>query len=305
MNEWQKTRKRSGWKHYGLVEWTEGKTAFLSVVFSWNLQEAYQRACFWRAMGYRVIAGGPAVAYNPTFLSGVALVPQNYPIIALPYHNPDATRTTMGCPRKCPFCIVSIAEGEFREIEHWTPRSILCDNNLLASSRRHFDRVMDRLKPLKGVDFNQGLDARFLTSYHAQRIAELDIRCVRLAWDYTGMENAFMGAFERLMTAGIPSNMIRVYVLMGFKDDPEDALYRLETIKELGAWPNPMRYQPLDVKERNGYVGPNWTDRELKRFMRYWANLRYTRAIPFEEFCHRGDKPDVSVPENQMVLELV
>lgn len=304
MNEWQKTRKKGRWKHHGLVEWTEGKTAFLSVVFSWNLQEAYQRACFWRATGYRVIAGGPAVAYNPTFLSDVALIPQGYPIIALPYHNLDATRTTIGCPRKCPFCIAPIVEGEFREIQHWTPRPIVCDNNLLAASRRHFDKVVDRLKPLTGVDFNQGLDARFLTSYHAQRLAELDLKCVRLAWDYTSMEGAFMAAFECLTRAGIAPSIVRVYVLIGFKDGPADALYRLETIRRLGAWPNPMRYQPLDAKERNSYTGPNWTDRELKRFMRYWANLRFTGAIPFNEFCHRGDEPRPLVPSRQMALEM-
>jgi len=299
MNEWQKTRKRSGWKHHGLVEWTEGRTAFLSVVFSWNLQEAYQRACFWRAMGYRVMAGGPAVAFNPVFLSDVALIPQHYPIIALPYHNLNATRTTIGCPRKCPFCIVPVTEGEFREIQHWTPRPIICDNNFLAASRRHFDRTVDRLKPSTGVDFNQGLDARLLTAYHAQRLAELDLRCVRLAWDHISMESAFMTAFERLIMAGIPSSMIRAYVLIGFKDDPADALYRLETIRRLGAWPNPMRYQPLDAKERNSYVGPNWTDAELKRFMRYWANLRFTGAIPFDEFCHRGNEPPLFVPQPQ------
>jgi len=300
-NEWQKTRKRGGWKHHGLVEWTEGKTAFLSVVFSWNLQEAYQRACFWQAMGYRVIAGGPAIAYNPTFLSDVALVPQNYPIIALPYHNLDATRTTVGCPRKCPFCIASIIEGEFREIEHWTPHPILCDNNFLASSRRHFDRVIDGLKPLESVDFNQGLDARFLTSYHAQRIAELDIRCVRLAWDYTGMEDAFMSAFERLTTAGIPSSMIRVYVLMGFKDDPKDTLYRLETIREMGAWPNPMRYQPLDAMQRDQFLGSNWTEHELTRIKKYYSSLRYYGHIPFKSFDLSQIKKE-KVPKTQLSL---
>lgn len=290
MDEWQKTRERGGWKHHGLVEWIEGNTAFLSVVFSWNLQEAFQRACFLRAMGYRVVAGGPAVAYNPAFLADVALVPQGYPVNVLPRHNLYATRTTVGCPRKCPFCIVPVVEGDFREVEIWTPQPVVCDNNLLAASKQHFDRVMDRLKPLRGVDFNQGLDARFLTSYHAQRLAELDLRCVRVAWDFTGMEHQFMRAFGRLVEAGIPARMVRVYVLIGFDDDPEDALYRLETVRQLGAWPNPMRYQPLDARRRNEYVAPGWTDAELKRYMRYWSNLRYVGNIPFGEFHGHGGK---------------
>lgn len=45
------------WKK-GLTDWTQGNTAYISVVFSWNLQAAYQRAIWYRALGYRVRAGG-------------------------------------------------------------------------------------------------------------------------------------------------------------------------------------------------------------------------------------------------------
>ena len=37
-------RNHNGWQHRGLVEWIEGQTAFLSVVFSWQMARAYQRA---------------------------------------------------------------------------------------------------------------------------------------------------------------------------------------------------------------------------------------------------------------------
>ena len=39
-----------GWVR-GLAEWTDGDTAYLSVAFTWLLDEAYQRAVFWRAAG--------------------------------------------------------------------------------------------------------------------------------------------------------------------------------------------------------------------------------------------------------------
>ncbi len=100
-----------------------------------------------------------------------------------------------------------------------------------------------------------------------------------------------MAAFEKVRNAGIVASKIRVYVLIGFNDTPEDALYRLQTIKELGAYPNPMRYQPIDCQKKNEYVSPSWTDAELKRYMRYWSNLRITRRIPFAEFRNRGDEP--------------
>lgn len=266
----------------GYVEWTEGHTAYLSVVFSWQLSQAFQRAAWLQAEGYHVRAGGPAVALNPDYLADVAEIGGD--INALSRHNPNATFTSRGCIRKCPFCAVPRIEGELRELDDWEPKPIVCDNNLLACSRAHFDRVIDRLKPLSGVDFNQGLDARLLTDYHAQRLAELKTKCIRLAWDDVRTESRFMAAFERLRKAGFSTRHIRVYVLIGFNDTPQDALYRLEKIRGLGAWLNPMRYQPLNAQRRNEYVAPGWTDHELKRFMRYWSRQAWLEHIPFEEF---------------------
>lgn len=264
----------------GYTEWTEeDNTAFLSVVFSWHLDKAYSRAIWYKNLGLNVRAGGPAISLNPDYLAGVAKIGGQ--VDALSHHNPSATFTTRGCIRKCPFCAVPKIEPEFIELTDWHPKPIVCDNNLLAASRAHFDRVIDRLKPLANIDFNQGLDARLLTKYHADRLTEIKIDVVRLAWDNTRYENQFMRAFETLRSAGIPARIIRVYVLIGFDDTPDDALYRLETVRNLGAWPNPMRYQPLQVSRRNQYTMPGWTNSELSRYMRYWQNLRVTSKIPF------------------------
>lgn len=261
------------------LDWVDEDTgeAFLSVVFTWDLPAAYQRAAWLRAEGYRVRAGGPAVALMPDYLASVAEI-GGEDVDALSRHNPDATFTSRGCIRRCAFCAVPRIEGDLRELDDWPVRPIVCDNNLLACSRAHFDRVVDRLKPLKGIDFNQGLDARLLTQYHAGRLAELN--CTpRLAFDAAAYEGQFMRAFERLIRAGFPPERVRVYVLMGFHDAPADALYRLETVRCLGAWPNPMRYQPLDILVKNSYVGEHWTERELRRYMRYWSRLRFHEAL--------------------------
>lgn len=271
----------SGWGS-GLAEWTQNATAHISVVFSWQLQDAFQRAIWYRMQGYDVQAGGPAVKLNPSMMAGVADVDGE--IDALPHHNADATFTSRGCIRHCPFCAVPKIEGDLVELDDWEPRPIVCDNNLLACSRLHFDKVIDRLKPVKDVDFNQGLDARLLSKYQAMRLAELDLYCARLAWDNSKHERQFIKAYELLRRAGVPKTKIRVYVLIGFNDTPEDALYRLQTVKNLGSRPNPMRYQSLDSIRRNQYVGKNWTDRELKRYMRYWSRLRWLEHISFEDY---------------------
>lgn len=272
----------------GLVEWIDGDTAFLSVVFSWQLQKAYQRAVWYRSAGYHVRAGGPAVTLNPEFLADVAQTGGDVP--ALHRHNPDATFTSRGCVNRCAFCAVPIMEGALVELDDWPVRPIICDNNLTACSQAHFDRVIDRLLEhnVKGVDFNQGLDARLLTEHHAERIAELYraglLSFVRLAWDHSRLEAQFRRAHGILRDAGIPGRNIRVYCLIGFNDTPEDARYRLETVYYMGSLPTPMRYQHLHSTRKNEYIGEHWSNRELTRYMRYYSNLTKCRAVPFDEF---------------------
>ena len=274
----------------GLVEWIEDDTVLISVVFSWQLEQAYQRAVWHRALGLKVRAGGPAVKYRPSFLQDVASIDGS--TNALFRHNPNATFTSRGCVRSCPFCIVPKIEGELIELDDWPVRPIVCDNNFLACSRSHFDNVIDKLKPLCDIDFNQGLDARLLTLHQAERLRELDLSLARLAWDHIVMERQFLAAFELLRKVGFSSRKIRVYVLIGHKDTPEDALYRLRAIKDLGAWPFPMRYQPLDCIKRNDHIGEHWTERQLKDYMRYWSRLHWLKHIPFEEYSHRYNSGD-------------
>lgn len=268
----------------GLAEWIEGDTAFVSAVFSWNAQPAYMRCVFYKQMGYRVRCGGQAVWQNPGMFAEFETGGE---VDALTHHNPDATFTSRGCIRSCSFCLVPKLEGKLRELSDWPVRPIICDNNLLATSTAHFNSVIDRLlgAGLKGIDFNQGLDARILTEHHAARFAELPKdTIVRLAWDNVKTEKVYLQAFERLTAAGIKPQQIRTYVLIGYQDTPEDALYRLEKVRSLGALPNPMRYQPLDAPRRNSYVGQGWTDLMLARYMRYWSNLKLFRNFSFDEY---------------------
>jgi hypothetical protein len=267
------------------------------VVFSWHLAEAYERATQLKTEGFTVWAGGPAVYMQPKRISYVALIGHpDHPAgaDAIARHNPHATLTTRGCIRRCHFCIVPKIEPDFQELDDWPVRPIVADNNLLASSKAHFERVIERLKPVKNVDIQSGLDVRLLTKWHADLLTQLDHYRVRLAWDNTRTEKRFMRAFQILLQAGIPVRKITVYCLIGYTDTPDDAWYRLHKVTAMGAKPFPMRYQQLKAERRNDYVGKHWNDRELKRYCRYWSNLRRTGSIPFEEFAHRGEEPDRS-----------
>jgi len=268
-------RSSNGW-HGGLVEWEVDNVVYISVVFSWLLDQAIKRKVELMARSKNVLLGGPAAKF-------VGIADTGYPI-AVAQHNPDACFTSYGCSNRCGFCIVSQTEGDLVELPKWEPKRIVCDNNLTACSRGHFDKVVDSLKSLTDIDINQGISAMAITDYQASRLAELDMSCVRLAWDNINYESKFMRGWDILRRAGFPRAKISVYILIGYEDTPEDALYRLEVVRRLGGVPFPMRYQPLGCEKRNSYVGDNWTHKELVRFCRYWANLRITNRIPFAEF---------------------
>lgn len=268
-----------------IAQWEIGRTLYLSVPFTWLLPAARKLALAHKGP---VQAGGPAVQLMSAFLADVATVNQPCPVEPLLFHNPLATFTSRGCPNRCGFCAVPRLEGGFRELADWRPAPIVCDNNLLAASRTHFDRVIDRLKAMPFVDFNQGLEARLLTPHHARRLAELKAVKVRFAFDHVSNESSVADAISLCRAHGLKD--FGVYVLIGFRDTPEDALYRLEKVRQWGIRPNPMRYQPLDALAKNQYLAPAWTGKQMAKTVRYYFRLRYLEHVPFEDFG-RGEMP--------------
>jgi hypothetical protein len=180
-----------------------------------------------------------------------------------------------------------------KELQNWEPRPVVCDNNLLASSRTHFDKVIDSLKRFDRVDFNQGLDASLFTSYHAGRIAELKGCKVRFSLDDTDDRADVAAAIDTAINAGLKD--IGIYVLIGFDDTPEEAQSNLEWVRQRGIRPNPMRFQPLDGDcslIKDSYVAPGWTKDQLRNIVRYYSRLRFLEHIPFGDYHYGADEQE-------------
>lgn len=260
----------------------------MSVPFTWLVEDAIGIISDSQK---KAVVGGPGAWLMKDRFKGITEVQKNgdffEPVI---HHNPLATFTTRGCPNHCSFCAVPQIEGDFWEIPDFTPRPVVCDNNFLFSGTKHFNRVIDRLKCLPYVDFNQGLDASLFTPARATRLAELKHVKIRFAFDHVNDEQVVVDAIVRAKYEGFKD--IGCYVLIGFNDTPDDAIYRLQIIKSHGIWPNPMRYQPLNTMKKNSYIGENWTGEQLRRFMKYWSRLRWLEHIPFEDF-----RPEVEAQE--------
>ncbi len=98
-------RNSSGWTRQPF-KWVKDKVLFISIPFTWNLPSIQKYLNSFQPMFYdKVILGGPAVQLMPDYLN----LPLNTEIKysmegVLQIVNPMATRTTVGCPRKCKFC---------------------------------------------------------------------------------------------------------------------------------------------------------------------------------------------------------
>lgn len=267
------------------ISWIKNRTFYISIPFTWNLpdvrKELTQRSLFWD----RVIVGGPAVYLMPNFFTDMDYVSVGYEMPGILQRvNPMATRTTRGCVRNCGFCGVREIEGEFREFFDWPGLPIICDNNLLAASQPHFDRVIDRLKPWGWADFNQGLDCRLLTQYHADRIAEIRKPIVRLALDDMRQTEEWEIAFSKLRKAGIAKKNIRSYALIGFNSDHGEAWQRCEWIEGHKILALPMWFHPLDALKKNQVTREQeklgWSDYERRRIMQWF--YQHKKAVKKE-----------------------
>lgn len=252
----------------------------MSIVFSWVIPQAKLLA---KEHKGKVIVGGPAVYSNPELFSW-AKIGTNSIFDVLSMHNPFATFTTRGCIRKCKFCAVPKIEGEFKELKKWKPAPLICDNNITASSKKHFEKVIKSLKKFPLVDFNQGLDCRLFTKWHTDQLCNLKSVIVRFAFDHINNESKMANAIQLVKKAGFKD--IRIYVLVGFKDNPKEALYKLEWVRKQACLPFPQRYNPLDIQKQNSFISKRWTDYELKKICRYYSNLKLFRNFSYKEYHH-------------------
>ena len=271
-----------------IASWKIGKTLYLSVVFSWDIERAVEMA---KAHKGKVIVGGPATMVQPEKFTGIAEIRDSCDIVEpIIFHNPLASYSTRGCPNNCGFCVVPKIEPYYLEDPNFRPAPVMCDNKFLAASIKHQKRVIDKLKHFPKVDFNQGLDAHLFDIPAAVRLSELNLKA-RFAFDHVNDEQAIADAIS--LCKRHTTKDIGVYVLIGYNDTPDDAIYRLELLRSWGIKTNPMRYQPLHSGYKNEYIGNLWTERELQRIMRYYSRTWIFGHIQFSDFAGGNKQTDL------------
>lgn len=232
-----------------------------------------------------------------------------------PVHDASIGYTTRGCIRHCKFCAVRDLEPEYihyiplkDQIDSTKTDLILLDNNVLASEE--FPRIIREIKEcgfqkgaklngkLRRVDFNQGVDARLLTEEKMRLLREIAIHPLRIAFDHIELKNLYIEKIRLAHNYGI--RHLSNYILYNFNDTPEDFYERLriniELNEELGLsiFSFPMRYVPLNAKDRKYVYNPHWTKQQLRGIQ---CILHATHGVvgPKKPFFKKAFGKDVDV----------
>ena len=271
---------------------------YLSVVFSWDLPLLAGIARRARATGRSVHIGGPVAEHNAAWVkreTGVAPWRGPHPSASIRIEGPLMTWTSRGCSGRCPFCLVWRVEGDLVELEDWQPAPLVMDNDFLATSPAHQEQVIRRLAGagLAQVDVYQGLDARRYTPAfrHLLERHGVRLRSWRFAYDRPGDWPAVEAALGDLQRAGVGWWDVRVYLLYGWRETPEEAVERAERVigsrEAPRACPWPMAYKPLDwMRPGEEYVaaGTGWSAQSIRDFRRYWSRPVLWRTVAWREY---------------------
>ncbi len=145
-----------------------------------------------------------------------------------------------------------------------------------------YEKYRNKIPKKRYVDFNQGLDARYINEENIKLLSEIPIYPLRIAFDYIGIKRQY----EEAVRLSAKYNITRLsnYLLFNFKDKPIDLFRRMELNIDLSEELNihiysfPMKYIPLfgeEAKHRN-YIGQHWN----KKFIRaIQAISNVTRGI--------------------------
>lgn len=208
--------------------------------------------------------------------------------------------TMRGCRFRCKFCVVPQKEGKVYEENTidkiWQQRGsnfiMLLDNDFFGNPV-----WSDRIDEIKANDlkvcFSQGLNIRIITDEQAAALASVRFTNVKntakqvfFAWDQwgKGTERVIMEGIQRVVDAGIKPPQMAFFVLIGFNTTPEQDLYRVNTLKELGCDPYVMPFDRSDNYQR--------------RFTRWVNHKAIFKSVEWEDYGKKTNPID----ENQMEL---
>lgn len=269
ISAWEKAQGNS-------VEWLNLFENYGRVYQAKIFDNTYSKDFEYEPMTNELIRGGTGYGIGPDLPDEIEHIYPDYSIYDI--KNNAIGFITRGCPRGCKFCIVGEKEGlKTRRVadlwEFWDGQKniTLLDPNLTASADC-VDIMKDLAKTKAWVDFNQGIDIRFMTDEKAQLLNEIKIKMIHFAWD-----NYEFRTYEKLKEFRTKLNYdvrrLRVYVLTNFNTTHEQDLERIYKLKELEYDPYVMIYDkphaPRETRLLARWVNNKFVFRSCNTFEEY------------------------------------
>lgn len=181
-----------------------------------------------------------------------------------------------GCPRRCPFCIVSAKEGhaskkvcDLREWWDGQRNIVLLDPNILACPDA-LDLLGQLAESKSEIDITQGLDIRLMAD-KVDAINKLRMKMIHFAWDGTEDLAPLFSRYGKELH--VQRRKRRVYVLTNFNTTREWDLHRIYVLRDLDYDPFVMVYDrthaPKDLLRMQRWVNNKFIFNKCKRFEEY------------------------------------
>ncbi len=194
---------------------------------------------------------------------------------------------TRGCPNECHWCIVPKKEGHIKahaDIEEFTrhKKVVLMDNNILACWHG-IEQIEKIIKFKLKVDFNQGLDARYIDDSTAKLLSKVKwLHPLRLACDFAAQTEPLFKAVRLLRWHNVKPMRYFVYMLV---EDIQGALARAKFIKGIYCDPFAQPYRDYENKIK--------ITQEQKNFARWVNHKAIFKSILWEDYKKSKTRPRV------------
>lgn len=150
-----------------------------------------------------------------------------------------------------------------------TKKNIICFHEI---AKLLYDKHFKQKERIRFIDFNQGLDSRLARKEKMEKISEIAIRPLRIAFDHWEMKSTYEKAVRAAADHGIRE--LSNYLLYNFRDHPDELYERMrlnvELCEELGItiYSFPMKYHPIDDPayfRNRDYIGEPYWNRKFIR----------------------------------------
>lgn len=156
----------------------------------------------------------------------------------------------------------------------------------------HFEVFYSKHSKNRYVDFNQGIDARLITKEKMEKLYEIPIKPVRIAFDSWKLQEIYENAVRIAVKAGHKD--LSNYILYNFEDTPIEFYKRLklnvELCEELGAniYSFPMKYHPIEDPQyfsNRDFIGKYWNRKFIRTIQAVLNSTKGKVGKGYSFFC--------------------